>query len=89
MTVDRNGYLPSHNKRYSKPLTGEHSVDLVGNRTKRIFNDRTGIRAARNKKPYLLQSYQRDTGEFLKDLSAPIIINGRHWGGLRIGYFDK
>jgi methyl-accepting chemotaxis protein len=22
----------------------------------------------------------------MKDLSAPILVNGRHWGGLRIGF---
>ena len=22
----------------------------------------------------------------MKDLSAPIVVNGRHWGGLRIGF---
>jgi len=25
-------------------------------------------------------------GEGLGDLSAPIYVQGRHWGGLRIGY---
>jgi methyl-accepting chemotaxis protein len=22
----------------------------------------------------------------MKDLSAPILVNGRHWGGLRLAY---
>src|SRR5512139_1859454 len=43
LMVDRNGYLPSHNQRYSQPLTGNLANDLVNNRTKRIFNDRTGL----------------------------------------------
>ena len=38
--VDRFGYLPTHNARYSQPLTGNLANDLVNNRTKRIFNDR-------------------------------------------------
>jgi len=54
VTVDKNGYLPSHNAAYSKPLTGRRALDLVNSRTKRIFNDRTGITAARNKAPYLV-----------------------------------
>ena len=29
--VDRNGYLPTHNSKYSKPLTGNADVDIVGN----------------------------------------------------------
>ncbi|HEX9078593.1 MAG TPA: HAMP domain-containing methyl-accepting chemotaxis protein, partial [Desulfuromonadaceae bacterium] len=60
--VDRSGYCPSHNKRYSQPLTGDVKKDKDGNRTKRIFNDRTGIRAASNQEPFLLQTYMRDTG---------------------------
>jgi hypothetical protein len=86
VAVDKNGYLPTHNSRYSKPLTGDGAYDTQNNRTKRMFNDRTGLAAARNEKPYLLQSYSRDTGEVMKDLSVPIYIDGRHWGAIRIGY---
>ena len=84
--VDDNGYLPTHNLVFSHPLTGDKKVDLVKNRTKRIFNDRTGLNAARNKEPFLLQTYQRDTGEFMNDVSVPIVIQNRNWGALRIGY---
>jgi len=84
--VDRNGYLPTHNTKFQQPLTGDSAEDLKNNRAKRIFNDRTGIAAAKNKKPYLLQSYARDTGEKMHDLSVPIFIQGRHWGAVRIGY---
>ncbi|MGH8806348.1 MAG: methyl-accepting chemotaxis protein, partial [Noviherbaspirillum sp.] len=61
-------------------------ADLVSNRTKRIFNDRTGARCGSNTKPFLLQTYKRDTGEVMHDLSVPIYVNGKHWGGFRIGY---
>lgn len=84
--VDRNGYLPTHNSRYTKPLTGDPDKDAKGNRTKRIFNDRTGLAAARNRQPVLLQRYSRDTGEIMSDLSVPIFIQNRHWGAVRIGY---
>lgn len=86
VAVDRNGYLPTHNARYSKPLTGEGEYDTNHNRTKRMFNDRTGLAAARNEKPFLLQRYSRDTGEVMMDISVPIYIEGRHWGAIRIGY---
>ncbi len=86
VAVDRNGYLPTHNTKYSQPLTGNPDVDLKRNRTKRIFNDRTGLAAARNTKPYLIQHYTRDTGEIMTDLSVPIVVRGRHWGALRFGY---
>jgi hypothetical protein len=85
--VDRNGYLPTHNQRYAMPLTGNGASDLVNNRTKRIFNDRTGLAAVRNSKlGALVQRYQRDSGEVLADLSVPIYVNGAHWGAVRLGY---
>jgi hypothetical protein len=86
VAVDRNGYLPTHNTRYSRPLTDDEDFNTKNNRTKRLFNDRTGLAAARNTKPYLLQKYSRDTGEQMADLSVPIFVQGKHWGALRIGY---
>jgi len=87
--VDVNGYLPTHNLKYSKNLTGDQKTDLLNNRTKRMFNDKTGLAAARNINPYLLQKYSRDTGETMKDLSVPVIIRGKHWGAIRFGYLAK
>lgn len=84
--VDTNGYFPTHNKKFSKPLTGDYDTDLVNNRTKRIFSDRTGKRCGANTKPFLLQTYKRDTGEVMHDLSVPIYVHGKHWGGFRVGY---
>ena len=84
--IDRNGYLPTHNSRYSQPLTGHYEQDLKGNRTKRLFNDKVGLTAARNEKEVLIQVYHRDTGEKIWDISAPIYLQGRHWGAFRIGY---
>lgn len=84
--VDKNGYFPTHNKKFSQPLTGNYETDLANNRTKRIFNDHTGARCGKNTQSFLLQTYKRDTGEVMHDLSAPIYVNGKHWGGFRIGY---
>lgn len=84
--VDNNGYFPTHNKKFSQALTGKYDIDLINNRTKRIFNDRTGARCGANTKPFLLQTYKRDTGEVMHDLSVPIYVAGRHWGGFRVGY---
>lgn len=88
--VDRNGYLPTHNLVYSKPQTDDPVWNAANCRNHRIFKDRTGLGAGRNTKPFLLQTYRRDMGGgnfvLMKDLSAPITVKGRHWGGLRIGY---
>jgi HAMP domain-containing protein len=85
VTVDRNGYLPTHNTRYQQEVTGDPEKDRSANRTKRIFNDPVGLKAARNTSPGFLQIYPRDTGEMLWDVSSPIQIKNQHWGGFRIG----
>lgn len=84
--VDINGYFPTHNKCFSKPLTGNQAIDAINNRTKRLFNDPTGIRCGKHTDKFLLQTYKRDTGEIMHDVSAPIFVNGKHWGGFRIGF---
>jgi methyl-accepting chemotaxis protein len=87
--VDVNGYFPTHNKCFSKALTGDYQIDFANNRTKRIFNDPTGIRCGQHTEKFLLQTYKRDTGEIMHDISAPIFVNGKHWGGFRIGFRAK
>ena len=88
--VDRNGYLPTHNKKFSQPQGPDPTWNAANCRNRRMFNDRTGLAAGRNTKPWLLQTYRRDMGggtyALMKDVSAPIYVRGRHWGGLRIGY---
>src|SRR5471030_2181019 len=79
--VDNNGYFPTHNKKFSQPLTGDYAVDIVNNRTKRIFSDRTGKRCGSNTKPFLLQTYKRDTGEVMHDLAAPCPAPSAWWTG--------
>ncbi|MCV2367389.1 methyl-accepting chemotaxis protein [Roseateles oligotrophus] len=91
IAVDRNGYVATHNKKYCQP---QRSGDVVWNtansRYRRIFNDRTGLASARNQRPFLLQTYRRDMGGgrfvLLKEVSAPIVVNGKHWGGLRLAF---
>lgn len=84
--IDDQGYVPTHNNQYNHKETGNAEVDLVKSRSKRLFNDKTGIRAAQSKEKLLLQTYKRDTGEVLHDLSVPVLVNGRHWGSFRVGY---
>ncbi|MBI1620956.1 methyl-accepting chemotaxis protein [Aquamicrobium zhengzhouense] len=88
--IDRNGYLPTHNLIYSKPQGNDPVWNMANCRNHRMFRDRTGLGAGQNTRPFLLQTYRRDMGggEFvlMKDVSAPIMVKGRHWGGFRIGY---
>jgi methyl-accepting chemotaxis protein len=88
--VDRNGYLPTHNVQFSQPQGSDPVWNNANCRNRRVFNDRTGLRAGRNRERFLLQTYRRDLGgghfALMKDLSMPIVVNGRHWGGLRLAY---
>ncbi|MEW5727418.1 MAG: methyl-accepting chemotaxis protein [Pseudomonadota bacterium] len=89
--VDRNGYLPTHNERYSQPQRpGDAEWNTANCRNRRIFDDPAGLAAARNTEPFLLKTYRRDMGggqtAMMKDCSAPIVVRGRHWGAFRMGY---
>ncbi len=85
LVVDTRGYGAIHNQKYSRPLTGNYEADLVGNRTKRIWDDVTGQRGAKNQQPMLVQTYARDTGEILSEINMPIMVGGKHWGTVRVG----
>lgn len=87
--VDENGYLPVHNAKFSQPQwPGDVEWNTANCRNRRIFDDRTGLAAGRNTEPFLVQTYRRDMGggnfAMMKDISAPIFVNGRHWGGVRL-----
>ena len=83
---DINGYVPVHNSVYSRRLTGDFAHDRLHNRSKRIFKDEVGIKAATHtENQYLLQTYRRDTGELMWDISSPVYVKGRHWGAFRTG----
>ena len=86
IACDQKGYVPTHNRKFSQPLTGNEKTDFVNNRTKRMFDDPVGRRCGAHDQPFLLQTYRRDTGEIMHDISAPVYVKGRHWGGFRIGY---
>ncbi|UDM09040.1 methyl-accepting chemotaxis protein [Halomonas sp. NyZ770] len=86
IACDRNGYVPTHNAAVSREPTGDPQHDLKYCRSKRIFDDPTGRRCGAHEQPLLLQTYKRDTGEIMHDLSVPIHVHGKHWGGFRVGY---
>jgi methyl-accepting chemotaxis protein len=85
VAVDRNGYLPTHNTRFQQGISGDQVKDLSGNRTKRMFNDPIGIKSAQNQQEAFLQVYKQDTGQVMWDISSPVFVKGKHWGGFRVG----
>ena len=89
--VDRNGYLPVHNRIYSHPQRpGDVAWNTANCRNRRIFNDAAGLAAGRNQRSYLIQSYARDMGNgktiMMREIDVPVRVNGRHWGGFRTAY---
>ncbi|WP_315775407.1 MULTISPECIES: methyl-accepting chemotaxis protein [unclassified Bradyrhizobium] len=87
----RGGYLPTHNPNYRKPQGPDPVWNNANCRNRRLFEDRAVKKvAAASNKPFLLQTYRRDMGGgqfvLMKDLSAPIVIKGRHWGAFRMGF---
>ena len=89
--IDRNGYLPVHNKIYSHPQRpGDVTWNTANSRNRRIFNDPAGLAAGRNQRAYMVQSYARDMGGgktvMMREIDVPIRVKGRHWGGFRTAY---
>ncbi|MFH0299030.1 methyl-accepting chemotaxis protein [Bradyrhizobium sp. 31Argb] len=89
--IDRNGYLPVHNKIYSHPQRpGDVAFNAANSRNRRIFNDAAGLAAGRNQRAYLIQSYARDMGNgttvMMREIDVPVRVRGRHWGGFRTAY---
>jgi methyl-accepting chemotaxis protein len=88
--TDRNAYLPTHQPENSQPQGRDPVWNARHCRNRLLWNDRTGLAAARNTKPLLLQTYHRHNpdGEavMVKDASVPIFVRGRHWGTVRLVY---
>ncbi|NEW92681.1 methyl-accepting chemotaxis protein [Rhodopseudomonas sp. BR0M22] len=89
--IDRNGYLPVHNKLYSQPQRpGDVAFNTANARNRRIFNDPAGLAAGRNTRSFLIQSYARDMGGgqtvMMREIDVPVRVRGRHWGGFRTAY---
>ena len=90
-TVDRNGYLPTHNRQFSHPQRpGDPVWNAANCRHRRIFNDRAGLSAARTIRAHLMQTYDREMGDgvvvTLKEVDVSIEVRGRHWGAVRLAF---
>ncbi len=90
VAADSGGYLPTHNLQFSKPQGRDPVWNAANCRNRRVYKDRAMLAAAANTKPFLFQTYRRDMGGgrfiLVRDVSAPIFVNDKHWGAFRIGY---
>jgi methyl-accepting chemotaxis protein len=91
--IDRNGYLPTHNKKFSQVQGDDPDWNAANCRHRRIFDDRVGLNAGQSEKDFLVQTYRRKMGGgeavLMIDASASIWVHGKHWGGVRLAYIPK
>ena len=90
-TVDRNGFVPTHNRKYSHtPRPGDAEWNEANCRNRRFYKDSANMKVAKSRKAFHLQTYRRNIGDgtvqLLKDVSVPITVSGRHWGAARLVY---
>ncbi|THB64374.1 MAG: methyl-accepting chemotaxis protein [Gammaproteobacteria bacterium] len=91
VAVDINGYMPRHMNFRSHPQRpNDPEWNKTNSRYRMMFNDPVGLAAAKNTKPFLLQTYRAPLGNgeyaLVKDCSVPLYVNGKHWGALRLTY---
>ncbi|MCU0849106.1 MAG: HAMP domain-containing protein [Spirochaetes bacterium] len=85
--IDKNGYVPTHNTRFSQSETKNYARDINFSRSKRNFADSPAIKTAllyRGEGTVKLY-YVRDTGEMMWNIGAPVKVKGKHWGAFLIG----
>ena len=90
LAINRDGYVSAHMASSSKPQGPDPVWNAANCRNRRIFNNRAELASVNHTSDHLLQTYIRDMGGgnvvLLKDASVPIVVRGKHWGGLRLGY---
>ncbi|MBN1497345.1 MAG: hypothetical protein JXA07_11285 [Spirochaetes bacterium] len=84
---DRNGYVPTHNSKYSRPEGKNRELNLNYSRSKRMYANTPEIREILKYRGsgtvrYL---YTRDTGEPIWNIGAPVWLRGECWGAFLIG----
>jgi aerotaxis receptor len=89
VAASRTGYVPAHHRRVSQPQRpGEPGWNALNSRNRRLYDDRIGLAAVRSTRPFMLQSYQAEgeggAKQACKEVDAPIFVNGRHWGAVRL-----
>jgi methyl-accepting chemotaxis protein len=91
VAADANSYVPTHNAKYSQPQGSDPVWNAANCRNRRIFTrNNPGVTTEIDGKPIRIRSYRRDMGGgvfvTMKDASAPVVVRGREWGHLMLGY---
>jgi len=85
--IDKNGYISTHNRKYSKNETKDYKTDLINSRSKRIYISFPAIKKALGYRgnDTIKTLYHRDTGEIMWNIGAPVKFREKHWGTFLIG----
>lgn len=91
VATTRDCFVPIHHASLSQP---QRPTDLRFNqafsRHRRIYDDRWTLRAAAFSPHPVVQACTRDIpegfGALVRDVSAPLYVQGRHWGAAQIAY---
>lgn len=89
---DVNGYLPTHQSARSKPpKPNDPEWNDRNCRNRRILADETTMRAVKSDASFMMAVYQLDRGNealMVKNVFAPLWVNGKRWGNFEIAYID-
>ena len=91
IAIDRNGYIPSHNLKYSKPQGSDPVWNAANCRNRTMVAVRRAQQGALSRdRRTLVSTHRRDLGAgryvMVKNASAAIFIGKRFWGYTAIGY---
>ncbi|BAI74549.1 methyl-accepting chemotaxis protein (plasmid) [Azospirillum sp. B510] len=85
--ADRNGYLPTHNRKYNHPQGSDPVWNAAHCRGRRLYRFRAGLKAASSPRPSI-HTMPRDMGGgkrvLITIVNAPIRVRGRQWGAFSI-----
>ncbi len=85
--IDKNGYVPTHNSKYSKAEIKNYAIDLKNSRSKRNFSNYISIKKILDYRgnDTIKVLYHQDTGEIIWNIGAPVILKDKYWGSFVIG----
>jgi methyl-accepting chemotaxis protein len=90
IAVDRNGYIPTHHVKYSKPQTSDAAWNAANSRNRTKIAIRGAHERARGGERPLLSTFRRDLGGghhvIIKNVSSAIWLGGKYWGYTAVGY---
>jgi len=85
---DTKGYMPTYTSEYSKPQTDDPEWNAKYCRNRRILEDKSFDHIGATKEKFTLNTIPiilgNNTTMIMKGLTAPIIINGKPWGAVRM-----